>query len=67
MKEKVMVHSFYVKDAKNGGKNVASLQTGVPIPDKIGRKGGSPFLISLCTFPNPYKIPGLDPTGLIFL
>ena len=35
--------------------------------EKIGRKGGSPYLASLCTFPNTYKTPGLDPTGLMFL
>ena len=52
---------------ENGSKNFASLQVGVPIADKIGQKGSSPFLGSLCTFPNLYKQPGLDPTGLMFL
>ena len=35
--------------------------------DKIGPKGDSPFSVSLCTFPNPNKIPDLDQTGLVFL
>ena len=37
----------------------------VPIAENIGRKGGSPFLVSLYTFPNQYKIHGLDPSSLI--
>ena len=49
---------------------------GVAIADKFRRKGGSLFLVSLCTFlcTNLYKRPGLilktvliiNPTGLIF-
>ena len=65
--ETVTVYSFWVKGVKNGSKNFASLYVGVPIAYKIGWKGGRPFLISLCTFPNPYKTPGLDPTVLMFL
>ena len=61
------VYSFWVKVVKNGSKNFASLYVGVPIAYKIGWKGGRPFLISLCTFPNPYKTPGLDPAVLMFL
>ena len=35
--------------------------------DKIGPKGGSPALVTLCTFPDLHKTSGLDPTGLMFL
>ena len=45
----------------------SSLYVGVPIADKIGRKGVGPFLVSLCTYHNPYKKPDLDPADLLFL
>ena len=47
--------------------NFAILYVGVPISDKIGRKGGTPSLMVLCVLARPYKIPGLDPTECKFL
>ena len=58
----VTVYSFSVKGVKNRSKNFATLQATY----EIGWKGGSPFLIFLCTFPSPYKIPGLNPTRVMF-
>ena len=58
-----MVYSFEVKGANKGTKNFANFYVGVPISDKIGRKGGTPSLIGLCILARPYKIPGLEPTG----
>ena len=63
----VTVCSFFVKGVKNDCKNLDRLQVGVPTADKVGRRGGSPFLFSLRIFPKPHKIPGLDPTSLMFL
>ena len=45
----------------------SNLLVGVQIAEKIGRKGCSPFLVTLCTFPNLYKTRGLDPTGLMLI
>ena len=59
--------SFSVKKIENGGKNLASFYVGVTIADKIGRKSGGIFLVSWCSFRNPYKIPGLDTAGLILV
>ena len=36
-----MVYSFEVKGANKGTKNFANLYVGVPVSDKIGRKGGT--------------------------
>ena len=62
-----MVYSFRVNGVKNGCKYFAHLYVGIPMADKIGPKGGSPALATLCTFPDLHKTPGLDPTGLMFL
>ena len=61
--ESLIVYSLDVKDASKGTKNFAILYVGVPISDKMGRKGGTPSLIGLCILTRPYKIPGLEPTG----
>ena len=60
--ESLMMYSFEVKGANKGTKNFANLYVGVPISDKIGRKGGTPSSIGLCILARPYKIPGLEPT-----
>ena len=62
-----MMYLFSVKGVKNGSKNFASLQVGVPIAEKIVVKGGSPNLVSLCTFLNQYEILGQGPTDLMVL
>ena len=59
----MMVYSFEVKGAKKGTKNFANLYVGLPISDKIGQKGGTSTSIVLCILAQPYKIPGLEPTG----
>ena len=41
------MYSFKVKGVNNGTKKCDSLHAGVPIADKIGQKGGKPFLIGL--------------------
>ena len=61
--ESLIVYSVDAKGASKGTKNFAILYVGVPISDKIGRKGGTPSLIGLCILARPYKIPGLEPTG----
>ena len=61
--ESVTVYSFGVK---NGSRNFANLLVGIPVAVKIRQKGGSSILASLYTFPNPYKMPGVDPTSLMF-
>lgn len=58
---------IFIINVKNGGKNVPNFQVGIPVAEKIVGKGDSPFLVFLCIFPDMYKIPGLDPIGLIFL
>ena len=50
-----------------GSKNFAILYDDVPIAEKMGLKGGHLSTMFLCTLPRPYKIPGLEPTALIFL
>ena len=61
--ESLIVYSFEVKGANKGTKNFGNLYVGVPISDKIGRKGGTPSSIGLWILARPYKIPGLEPTG----
>ena len=61
--ESLIVYSLDVEGASKGTKNFAILYVGVPISDKIGRKGGTPSLIGLCILARPYKIPGLEQTG----
>ena len=56
LNDSVTVYSCSVKGVKNGNKNFASLLVGLPIADKILRKGGSPLLVSLCTFSNLTRI-----------
>ena len=60
--ESLIVYSLDVKGARKGTKNFAILYERVPISDKIGRKGGTSSLISLCILAGPYKIPGLEST-----
>ena len=61
--ESLIVYSLDVKGASKGTKNFAILYAGLPISDKIERKGGTPSLIGLYVLTRPYKIPGLEPTG----
>ena len=61
--ESLIVYSLDVKDARKGTKNFAILYVGVPISNKIGRKGETPSLINLCILAEPYKITGLEPIG----
>ena len=51
-----ILYSFSVKVAENGSKIFISLQVVVPVGEKIGQRGGSPFFVSWCTCPNLYKI-----------
>ena len=60
------MYLFSLKIVKNGSKDFASLLVGIALADKIGQKRDFPSLVSLCSFPNPYKISVLDPTGLSF-
>ena len=38
---------------------------GVEIAERIVQKGGSPLRVFLWILPNPYKMPGPEPTGFI--
>ena len=44
------MYSLDAKGARKGTKNLAILYVGVPICDKIGRKGGTRSLVGLCVF-----------------
>ena len=52
---------------KNFSKNFANLSVGVTIAETIERKGGIPLQVSLWILPDPYKMPGLEPTAFILL
>ena len=47
------VNSFCVISDRMGTKNFASFYVGVPIAERIGLNGGSPFLWGLCTLADP--------------
>ena len=47
-------------------KNFAIIHDSVPIAERMSLKGGHLFAMFLCTLQRPYKIPGLEPTALIF-
>ena len=61
--EFLLEYSLDVKGASKGTKIFTILYVGVPISDKIGQKGGTPSLIGLSILAQPYKMPGLEPTG----
>ena len=47
-------------------KNFAIIHDSVPIAERMSLKGGHLFAMFLCTLQRLYKIPGLEPTALIF-
>ena len=51
----LIVYSLHVKGASKGTKNFTIFYVGVPISDKIGRKGGTPSLIGLGIFDDHIK------------
>ena len=53
--ESLIVYSLHVKGASKGTKNFTIFYVGVPISDKIGRKGGTPSLIGLGIFDDHIK------------
>ena len=64
--ELITVYSLAVDGVKNFSKNFANLLAGVPITERIGWEDGSPLQVFLGILPNPYKMPGLEPTGFNF-
>ena len=50
-----------------GTENFTILFDGIPIAKRMCLKGGHKSTMFLCTLQKPYKIPGLEPTALIFL
>ena len=52
--ESLIMYSLDVKGASKDIKKFAILHVGVPIYDKIGRKGGTPSLIGLCILARSY-------------
>ena len=65
--ESMTLYSLAAEGVTSFSKNFVILWLGVPIAERIGQKGGIPLRVSLWILPNPYKMPGLEPTGFILL
>ena len=60
-KESSIVYLLFVSGFKNWSRNLASLQLGVPISNKIGRNDGIRSSSTLWTLKSQCRTPGLEP------
>ena len=60
-KESFIVSSLLLRVFSSWSQNLAKLQVGVPIADRIEQKDGVPSSNALWILANPYRTPGLKP------
>ena len=60
-------YSLSVKDFKIGSGSLDKSNIGVPLGNRIGRKGGPLSFTGLWTLASPYGIPNFDLEGQIFI